>query len=118
MKRGLEILGIGIVDVDMRGCMMPRAGQTPNKTVLQDKGDDYNPVDRYLDVLRKYHEPLLGITRYVTADAWFSKARFINGSCNMGFHLISRLRDDAAFGMHMMGCEQAKEDGCGSRVRK
>ncbi len=30
------------------------------------------------------------------ADAWFSKARFVNELCVIGFHLISRLRDDAA----------------------
>ncbi len=96
MKRGLEILGIGIVDVDMRDCMMLRAEQTPDKAALQDKGDDYNLVDRYLDVLRKHRERLLGITRYVVADAWFSKARFVNELCAMEFHLISHLRDDAA----------------------
>ncbi len=39
---------------------------------------------------------MLGITRYVVADAWFSKARFVNELCAMGLHLISRLRDDAA----------------------
>lgn len=96
MKRGLEILGIGIVDVDMRDCMMLRAVQTPDKTALQDKGEDYNLADWYLDVLREHRERLLAITRYVVADAWFSKARFVNELCDMGFHLISRLRDDAA----------------------
>ena len=75
---------------------MLRTGQAPNKTVLQDKGDGYNLVDWYLDVPRKYHEPLPGIARYVLPDAWLSKARFINELCNMGFRLISRLRDDAA----------------------
>lgn len=30
MKRGLEILDIGIIDIDRRGCMMLRAEQTPN----------------------------------------------------------------------------------------
>lgn len=45
MKQGLEILGIGVVDVDMRECMMLRAEQTSDKTVLQNKGNDYNLVD-------------------------------------------------------------------------
>lgn len=96
MKRGLEILSIGIVDVDARDCMMLRAEQTPDKTVLQDKGEDYNLVDWYLDVLRKHRKRLQEITRYVVADAWFSKARFVNELCAMGFHLVCRLRDDAA----------------------
>ena len=73
MKRGLEILGIGIIDVNSRDCLMLRVEQTPNKAYLEKQGEDYNLVDWYLDVLRKYKDKLLGITRYVVADAWFSK---------------------------------------------
>ena len=41
-------------------------------------------------------DKLFGITRHVVADAWFSKAKFVNEACLPGFHVISRLRDDAA----------------------
>lgn len=96
MKRGLEILGIGIVDIEQRDCIMLRAEQTPDKECLEKQGEDYNLVDWYLDVLNKHKEKLLEITRYVVADAWFSKAKFVNEACLLGFHIISRLRDDAA----------------------
>ena len=96
MKRGLEILGIGIIDIDCRDCMMLRAEQTPDKAYLEKQGEDYNLVDWYLDVLRKHKDKLLRITRYVVADAWFSKAKFVGEACLLGFHVISRLRDDAA----------------------
>ena len=96
MKRGLEILGIGIVDIDSRDCMMLRAEQTPDKAYLEKQGEEYNLVDWYLDVFRKYKDKLLDITRYIVADAWFSKAKFVNEACLLGFHVISRLRDDAA----------------------
>ena len=96
MKRGLEILGIGIVDVDIKECMMLRACQTANSEEMAKHGEDYNLVDWYLDTLKKYKENLLAITKYVVADAWFSKARFVDGLLEMGFHLVSRLRDDAA----------------------
>lgn len=96
MKRGLEILGIGIVDVDARDCMMLRAEQTPNKDRLEELGEDYNLVDWYLDAIKKHRDALLAITKYIVADAWFSKARFVDGLLSIGFHLISRLRDDAA----------------------
>ena len=64
MKRGLEILGIGIVDIDSRDCMTLRAEQTPDKAYLEKQGEDYSLVDWYLDVLRKYKDKLLRITRY------------------------------------------------------
>lgn len=96
MKRGLEILGIGIIDVDAHDCMILRAEQTPNRAELEKRGNDYSLVDWYLDVLCKHRENLLRITRYVVADAWFSKAKFVNKLVGMDFHLICRLRDDAA----------------------
>lgn len=45
MKRGLEILGIGIVDIDSRDRMMLRAEQTPNKEYQEKQGEEYNLVD-------------------------------------------------------------------------
>ena len=45
MKRGLEILGIGIIDIDSRDCMMLRAEQTPDKAYMEKQGEDYNLVD-------------------------------------------------------------------------
>lgn len=96
MKRWLEILGIGIVDIDAHDCMMLRAEQTPNKKRMEELGEDYNLVDWYLDAVKKHRDALRAITKYVVADAWFSKARFVDGLIANGFHLISRLRDDAA----------------------
>lgn len=96
MKPGLEVLGIGIVDIDAHDCMMLRAEQTPNKQRMEELGENYTLVDWYLDVLKKHRDRLRQITKYVVADAWFSKARFVDGLLSMGFHLISRLRDDAA----------------------
>ena len=84
VKRGLEILGIGIIDIDSRDCMMLRAEQTPDKAYLEKLGEDYNLVDWYLDVLRKRKDKLLRITRYVVADAWFSKAKFVDEACLLG----------------------------------
>lgn len=96
MKRGLEILGIGIIDVDAHDCMMLRAEQTPNKSAMFENGDDYSLVNWYLDVIQKHRDNLLAITETVVADAWFSKATFVNPLVEMGFRLVSRLRDDAA----------------------
>ena len=46
--------------------MMLRAKQTPDSEPLKSKRNDYNLVDRFLDILRMR---LLAITRYVVVDA-------------------------------------------------
>ena len=38
---------------------------------------------------------LLTISKYVVADAYFAKSAFAQGVTDLGFHLVSRLRDDA-----------------------
>ena len=88
--------------------MMLCVEQTPNKAYLEKQVEDYNLVDWYLDVLRKYKDKLLGITRYVVADAWFSKVKFVNDACLMGFHVVSRLRDDAALWYSYNGVRTGK----------
>lgn len=92
-KRGLEISGIGVIDLDLHTCLHLEAVQTPAPSTLETV--DWTLVDWYLHVLRVRKESLLKITRYVVADACFSKATFVNGAIQMGFHVISRLRNDA-----------------------
>ena len=65
-KRGLEILGIGIIDIDIKDCIMLKAGQTPNAENLQKK--NYTLIDWYLHVLDGMKDRLLTISKYVVAD--------------------------------------------------
>lgn len=92
-KRGLEISGIGVIDLDLHTCLHLEAVQTPAPSALETV--NWTLVDWYLHVLRVRKESLLKITPYVVADAYFSKATFVNDATGMGFHVISRLRDDA-----------------------
>lgn len=93
-KRGLEISGIGIMDLDLHTCLHLEAVQTPASSTLETV--NWTLTDWYLHVLRVRKESLLKITSYVVADAYFSKVTFVNGLFEMGFHVISRLRDDAS----------------------
>ena len=92
-KRGLEILGVGVIDIDKRDCVMLKAEQTPDTITLNNEGCTL--IDWYLKVLERIKDRLLEVSNYVVADAYFSKATFAQGLDSMGFHLISRLRDDA-----------------------
>lgn len=94
-KHGLEISGIGIIDMDLHTCFHLEAVQTPPvKTLEQAK---WTLIDWYLHVLRTRKETLQRLTKYVVADAYFSKSTFVDGALDMGFHVISRFRDDAYF---------------------
>lgn len=92
-KRGLEILGVGLIDIDNKDCLSLEAVQTPDTKTLEKSG--LTLTDWYLFALDGIKEKLLPVTQYIVADAYFSKKTFSDGLLRQGFHLISRFRDDA-----------------------
>ena len=61
-----------------------------NKTVSKD-----TLITLYLNALRDNLEKLQKISKAIVADAYFSKATFVSEALGMGFHVVSRFRDDA-----------------------
>ena len=92
-KRGLEILGLGLVDADDKDCVSLVAVQTPDTVTLDNISS--NLVDWYAAVLKSKKEQLQKLTRNVVADAFFSKETFITPLLKEGFHVISRFRNDS-----------------------
>ena len=92
-KRGLEITGVGVIDVDNHECMTLGSVQTPDNATLENRGK--NLVDWYSSCLISIQEHLKRISGTVVCDAFFSKATFIKPLCKNGFHVISRFRNDA-----------------------
>ena len=92
-KRGLEIMGIGVIDVDNHECMTLGSVQTPDTKTLDNM--DRSLVDWYAGYLIKGREQLQRVSDIVVADAFFSKSTFITPMCDSGFHVISRFRNDA-----------------------
>lgn len=93
VKHGLEILGIGLIDVDLKDCMMLRAVQTLNQKEL--KSRELNLTGWYLKVLGRYARRLRKLTDIVVADAGFSGRPFVEGVRALGMHLVCRLRSDS-----------------------
>ena len=93
-KRGLEILGVGLIDVDNKDYINLQAVQTPDRQTLESR--DANLIDWYLLVLKSMQEKLHRASRHVVADAYFAKNNFVTGLQEMKFDLVSRFRDDAA----------------------
>lgn len=89
-KWGLEIGGIAAVDLDAHTAYHLEAVQTPRATA-----DGDTLVTHYTDALVERKEQLLSISKYIVADAYFSKKTFVSPLTENGFEIISRLRNDA-----------------------
>ena len=101
MKKGLEILGISIVDADVKDAVFLKAEQTftekqrgrkPRSTWGMKDPDSL--TGWYLRMLQHNCKQLLSICNLIVADAYFSKESFVTGVKSLGFNLISRFRDD------------------------
>ncbi|WP_455666032.1 hypothetical protein [Phocaeicola sp.] len=79
--------------MDLHTCLHLEVVQTPPvKTLEQIK---WNLIDWYAHVLEERRERFLELSRYVVADAYFSKFSFIDRVLGSGFHVVGRLQDDA-----------------------
>ncbi len=88
-KWGLEISGIAAIDIDNHTAFHLEAVQTPNN--LESK----SLVDHYANILIQRKEVLLSMSKYVVADAYFSKYGFVSKLSDNGLETVSRLRNDA-----------------------
>ena len=83
-----------MIDVDLHECMMLKAVQT-----TLEKGEEKKEMslyDWYAKVLEDDKVALQRISKVLVADSAFSKRPFIDKVMKMGFHVVSRLRHDAA----------------------
>ena len=108
MKHGLEILGIGLIDIDRKDCLSLKAVQTPSPKSLAECG--VSLVSWYLTNILNLSDKLLPQSRHVVADAYFSVHDFANGLEENGFHLVSRFRSDAAL-MYLYNGERTGKRG-------
>ncbi len=87
-KWGLEIGGLAAIDIDNHTAFHLEAVQTINS-------DDQSLSDWYAEVISERKDTLKSISKYLVADAWFSKKSFVDKIISLDMHLVSRLRDDA-----------------------
>ena len=92
VKHGLEIMGIGLLDVANNKCMILRAHQTIGNSALKMRNKTL--VEYYISVMKRYSKKLLSITDIVVADAFFSTSTFEKGMSELGFYLVSCFCDN------------------------
>ncbi|WP_369503334.1 transposase [Segatella copri] len=102
VKHGLEIMGIGLIDIDAKDCMMLKAHQSLSNKELSLRNKTM--VDFYIGVIKRYRKELLKLSTLIVADAYFSTSTFVNGIKKEGFSLISRFRDAKGY-TGLMDCQ-------------
>lgn len=92
--KGIEISGLGVVDIDNNTAFNLEAIQTPNQAQLATRSQSL--VDHYAKIITDRKEELQSISRYLAVDGYFSKKTFVDQVVEQAdLHLISKLRRDA-----------------------
>lgn len=96
-KKGLEIGGFGAIDILNNTCMHLCAYQTI------DFKKHNSLLSYYSDLVVQKAPQLLKTSKYLVADAYFSKKPFVDAATSVGFEVISRFRDDAVLQYRYVG---------------
>ena len=92
-KWGLDICGFALVDVENNTAFHLKAWQTPG--IDNPNAEQFNLLSHYASIVAENAKAFIEISKYLVADAYFSKKPFVDKVLEAGLHLISRLRDDS-----------------------
>ncbi len=101
-KWGLELCGLAVIDKTNKTAYHLNAFQTT------DLKEQETLINFYTRNILEQSQELLKISKYLVADAYFSKVNVVNPLKDVGFHIISRLRDDAALRYLYKGQQQGR----------
>ena len=96
-ERGLELSVVAIVDIEQNTGYALSAQQTDANLgeTAKDKANKGNRIDFYLGHLADCMNYFPQGIRYVAADGFYSKYKWVNGVVSLGYHSIGKLRTDA-----------------------
>ena len=111
-KRGLEILGMALVDAVKRTAVFLSATQTimdrkPKKGKSK-KGNPDTLLGLYLKAFARHADSFWKLTHLVVADAFFANNTFVAGLDRLAFDLVSRFRDNIRLRYLYKGSKQKK----------
>jgi Transposase DDE domain len=93
-KKGVEIGGFAVVDIDNNTALSLEAVQTPSPHEL--KGVCMTLVNHYAAVVIERKDVLLGFSKYLAVDGYFAKKEFVLPVTGQGgLEIISKFRNDA-----------------------
>jgi len=105
VEKGLELSLIAVLESHTAAAFALSAAQTP-PGFASSKGEmGKTRIDFYLEHLQASAAALPASVKYGIFDGFYAKRKFVDGVCQLGFHLICRLRRDAHL-KYLYGGEQ------------
>jgi len=103
-EKGLEISTLAVANVTENTAYNLSTRQTPATAK-----DDESRIDCYLNHLKQDRQSLPSQIRYLVADGYYSKKKYIDGAAGLDLHQIGKLRHDA--NLRRLYCGEQKPFG-------
>jgi hypothetical protein len=96
-EKGLEISAMVVVDINRKAAYNLSVQQTPANIPSENKTEQLETtrINHYLNQLEATVPYFPTSLRYVVADGFYTKAKWINGVCDLKLEAIGKLRRDA-----------------------
>lgn len=103
VERGLEISTVAVVDLTQKGAYVVAVEQTPATAELKKDGAESTRIDLALQQVKATQPHLPAQVRYVGADGYYAKKKYVDGIVALGLELVTKLRNDANMRFRYMG---------------
>ena len=99
VERGLEISTLAVIDLTQKGAYVLSVEQTPATAALKKSGKkngaDSTRIELALQQIQTAQPQLPQQLRYVAADGYYARKKYVDGVVALGLHVVTKLRHDA-----------------------
>jgi hypothetical protein len=108
-ERGLEISALAVVDVTQKGAYLAAVAQTPATPELKKEQADATRLDHAIEQMRAARPLLPEFVKYLAADGWYAKQKYVEAACAQDLHVVTKLRSDANMRFRYTGERTGKQ---------
>lgn len=108
-ERGLEISALAVVDVTQKGAYLAAVAQTPAAPELKKEQAAATRLDQAIEQMRAARPLLPEVVKYLAADGWYAKQKYVGAACAEGLHVVTKLRSDANMRFRYTGERTGKQ---------
>ena len=111
VEKGVEASLICVIDLVQRIAFPLIAKQTPNSEEFKEMcktSPGTTRIDYFLNFIVSTISMFPAGVKYILVDAYFFKEKFVAGICNVGLHVISKMRKDAKLLLLYTGPQKAR----------